>query len=61
MEGSSSVTLIVQHPRPFVLQKTGKSKVETEAEGKKGKIDIVALAGDLIKQAKEKGSLPPKT
>jgi phosphoglycerate kinase len=34
---------------------TGKSKVETEAEGKKGKLDIVKLAGELIEKAKAAG------
>jgi len=34
--------------------KTGKSKVETEAEGKDGKIDIVKLAGELLEEAKKK-------
>lgn len=36
-------------------KKTGKSKVETEADGKSGKIDIVKLAGELIQKAKDKG------
>nr|AAU11484.1 cytosolic phosphoglycerate kinase [Euglena gracilis] len=34
---------------------TGKSKCETEAETKKGKIDIVELAGKLLSKAKEQG------
>eukprot|EP01010_Urceolus_cornutus_P004474 NODE_700_length_1409_cov_279.672059_g530_i0.p1 GENE.NODE_700_length_1409_cov_279.672059_g530_i0~~NODE_700_length_1409_cov_279.672059_g530_i0.p1 ORF type:complete len:411 (-),score=136.84 NODE_700_length_1409_cov_279.672059_g530_i0:102-1334(-) len=34
---------------------TGSSKCETEAETKKGKIDIIALAGEILKKAKEKG------
>jgi len=33
----------------------GKSKCETEAEGKKGKIDIIKLAGELIEKAKAAG------
>lgn len=41
---------------PF-LQSTGKSKCETEAETKKGKIDIVELAGKLLSKAKEQGVL----
>jgi len=36
-------------------KKTGKSKCETEAEGKKGKIDIIKMAGDLIEKAKTAG------
>lgn len=34
---------------------TGKSKCETEAETKKGKIDIIKLAGDLLEKAKAQG------
>jgi phosphoglycerate kinase len=33
----------------------GKSKCETEAEGKKGKIDIIKLAGELLEKAKAAG------
>eukprot|EP01098_Paradermamoeba_levis_P005540 TRINITY_DN2333_c0_g1_i1.p1 TRINITY_DN2333_c0_g1~~TRINITY_DN2333_c0_g1_i1.p1 ORF type:complete len:427 (-),score=191.27 TRINITY_DN2333_c0_g1_i1:65-1297(-) len=39
----------------FLGFKTGKSKVETEADGKDGKIDIVKLAGELLEEAKKKG------
>ena len=37
------------------VQKTGKSRVEVEAEGKSGKVDIIGLATKLIQQAKDKG------
>eukprot|EP01097_Dermamoeba_algensis_P003423 TRINITY_DN2392_c0_g1_i1.p1 TRINITY_DN2392_c0_g1~~TRINITY_DN2392_c0_g1_i1.p1 ORF type:complete len:412 (-),score=139.92 TRINITY_DN2392_c0_g1_i1:52-1287(-) len=38
----------------YLGKHTGKSKVETEADGKDGKIDIVKLAGELLEEAKKK-------
>ena len=59
--GLAKFPAYITRPPPVsrLSQKTGKSKVETEAEGKQGKIDIVALASKLITDAKEKGTAFP--